>query len=74
MSLNFPELFIMEKYAKIRFKSKGSPCYFPSSRGQKTQNITKIDITKDTIFVYIIGFVFCSVPRIKTDLHNKYMI
>ena len=35
ISLNVLELLIIEKYVKIRFKSKGSPCYFLSSRGQK---------------------------------------
>ena len=43
MSLNFPELFIKGKYLKIRFKNRGSPCYFQSSRGQKISNITKIE-------------------------------
>ena len=56
MSLNFPELFIMEKYAKIRFKSKGSPCYFPSSRGQKTQNITKIEQKIQFLFTLLVSF------------------
>ena len=28
ISLNFPELFIIGKYVKIRFKNFGSPCYF----------------------------------------------
>ena len=29
ISLNFSELFIIEKYVKIRFRSRGPPCYFP---------------------------------------------
>ena len=28
ISLNFPELFIIGKYAKIRFKNRGQPRYF----------------------------------------------
>ena len=43
ISLNFPELFIIGKYVKIRFKNRGSPCYFLSSRGQKIKNVTKIE-------------------------------
>ena len=43
ISLNFPELFIIGKYVKIRFKNWGSPCYFLISRGQKIKSITKID-------------------------------
>ena len=30
--LNLAELFIIEKYVEIRFKNRGSPCYFLSSR------------------------------------------
>ena len=41
--LNFLELFIIGKYIKIRFKNRGSPCYFLSSRSQKINNITKIE-------------------------------
>ena len=29
---------------------------------------------KETVFVYILGFIFYGVSRAKTDLHNKYMI
>ena len=25
-----------------------------------------------TVFVYILGFIFCNVSHSKTDLHNKY--
>ena len=28
----------------------------------------------ETVFVYILGFIFQGVSRAKTDLHNKYMI
>ena len=30
--------------------------------------------TKETVFVYILGFISHGVSRAKTDLHNKYMI
>ena len=33
--LYFPELFVIGKYAKIRFKNKGSPWYFPSFNVKK---------------------------------------
>ena len=33
-SLNFPGLFIVGKYVKIRFKNRGSPCYFLNSKDQ----------------------------------------
>ena len=29
---------------------------------------------KETVFVYILGFIFYDLSRAKTDLHNKYMI
>ena len=29
---------------------------------------------KETVFVYILGFIFYGVSRTKTDFHNKYMI
>ena len=71
ISLNFPELFIKGKYVKIKFKNRESPCYFLSSRGQKIKNITKIEHwTKETVFVYILGFIFYDVSHVKTDSHN----
>ena len=45
----------------------GSPCYFLSFRGQRIEQ-------KETVFVYILGFIFYGFSRAKTDLHNKYMI
>ena len=35
ISLNFPGLFIIGKYVKIKFENWESPCYFQRSRGQK---------------------------------------
>ena len=43
ISLNFSELFIKEKYVKIRFKNREAPCYFLTFRGQNIKNITKIE-------------------------------
>ena len=72
ISSNFPESLTVVKYLKMRFKNRGSPCYFLSSRGQKIKNITKIE--QKRLFVYILGFIFYGVSCAKTDLHNKYMI
>ena len=72
MSLNFPELFIKGKYLKIRFKNRGTPCYFQSSRGQKISNITKIE--QKRLFGYILGFIFYGVYYAKTELNYVYMI
>ena len=30
--------------------------------------------TKETVFVYILGFIFYAVSHAKTDLHDIYMI
>ena len=30
--------------------------------------------TKETVFLYILGFIFYGVSCAKTDLHNEYMI
>ena len=59
----------MEKYVKIRFKNRGSPCYFLSSRGQKIKNITKFE----QILCLHSGFHFYGISHAKTDLLNKYI-
>ena len=71
--LNFSELPILGKYIKIRFKNRGTPCYFLRSRGQKIKNITKIE-KKRIVFVSILGLIFYGLSRAKTDLQNKFMI
>ena len=43
ISLNFPEMFIIGIYVKIRFKSRESLHYFLSSRGQKIKKIQKLN-------------------------------
>ena len=54
--LNFPELLITGKHVKIRFKNRGSPCYFLSSRGQKIKNITKIEQKRLFLFTFLVSF------------------
>ena len=56
ISLNFPELFAIGKYTKIRFKSRGSPCYFLSSRAQRIKNITKIKQKRLFLFTFLVSF------------------
>ena len=72
ISLNFPELFIIRKYVKIRFKNKLTMLFsqFLRSRDQKYCK----NWAEETVFVYILGFIFYGVSRAKIDLHNKYMI
>ena len=50
-------LFIIGKYVKSRFKNRGSPCYFLSSKGQKINNITKIEHTRLFLFTLLVSFV-----------------
>ena len=71
ISLNFPELFVIGKYVKIRFKNWGSPCYFLSYRGKKIKDITKIEHTRPFLFTLLVSFF---TAYAKTDLHKKYMI
>ena len=58
ISLNSPELFIIEKYVKIMLKSRGSPCYFLSSRGRKIKNITKIEQKRLFLFTFLVSFLW----------------
>ena len=55
--LNFPELLIAGKHAKIRFKNWRSPYYFLSSRGQKIKNITKTEHTRLFLFTFMVSFL-----------------
>ena len=41
---------------KIRSKSRGSPCYFLSSRGQKIRNIVKIKQKILFLFTFLVSF------------------
>ena len=67
ISLNFPELFIIEKYVKIRFKNRGPPCYFLEVKRSKIlQKLNKRDC-----FCNILSLIFYGVSHAKTDLHNK---
>ena len=44
-------MLIIGKYIKIKFKNRGSPYYFLSSRGQKIENTTKIELFLFKFFV-----------------------
>ena len=46
----------MGKCVTIRFKRRGSPCYFLSSRGQKIKNITKIEQKRLFLFAFLVSF------------------
>ena len=56
ISSSFPELFIIGKYVKMRFKNRGSPSYFLSSRGQKIKNITKMKQERLSLFTILVSF------------------
>ena len=62
--LSLPELFIIGKYAKIRFKNRGPPCYFLEVKRSKM--LQKVD--QKRLFVYILDFIFYGVSRAKADL------
>ena len=72
ISLNFPELFFIGKYVNITFKNKVHHAIFwvLTSKDQKCYK----NWMKETVFVYIIGFIFYGLSHAKTDLHKKYMI
>ena len=72
ISLNFPELFIIGKYVKISLKTRGHHAIFWVLEVNRSKILQKWK--KDTVFVYILGFIFYGASRAKTDLHNKYMI
>ena len=67
ISLSFPDLFIIGKYVKIRFKKSGVTCYFLSSRGQKIQHITKIKHARLFLFTFLVSFLH-DVCHTKADL------
>ena len=46
---------------------------FSELQRSKDQKYYK-NYSKETAFVYILGFIFYRVSLAKTDLHNKYMI
>ena len=70
ISLNFPELIIKGKDVNIRFKNRGSSCYFLSSRSRKIKILQKLN--KRDCFCLHSWFHFYGVSRAKTDLHGKY--
>ena len=73
VSLNFPELFITEKYEKSVLKTIGfSHTTFSVLEVKNSKKLQKLK--KETVFVSIIGFSFYDVSHAKTDLHDKHMI
>ena len=62
--LSLPELLIIGKYAKIRFKNRGPPCYFLEVKRSKI--LQKVD--QKRLFAYILDFIFYGVSRTKADL------
>ena len=79
MSLNFLELFIIEKYGincgiKVRHKNRDSPCYFLSSRGQKTKNITKIELKRLVLFTFLVSFFMAFLMQKQDHLLNLIIL
>ena len=54
ISLNFPELLIIGKYVKIRFKNRGPPCYFLEVK--RIKNITKTEQNRLFLFTFLVSF------------------
>ena len=52
--VNYFQLFIIEKYLKIRFKNRGSSHYVLSPRGQKIKNITKCEQNRLFLLTYLV--------------------
>ena len=68
ISITFPELFIIEKHVKIRFKNRAPSCYFLEVKRWKISQ--KLNLTDH--FCNIFDFIFYAVSLAKTDLHSKY--
>ena len=58
---------------KIRFKNKGSPCYFLSSRGQKMKNITKIEQKRLFLFTFLASFFMAFLAQKLIYTTNLYL-
>ena len=69
ISLNFSELFITEKYVKIRFRNRAPPCYLLEVKRSKILH----KLNKRDCFCNILSLIFHGVSRAKTDLHSKYI-
>ena len=71
MSLNFPALFIIEKYVRTRSKNMGHHAIF------RVLEIRRPKILQKSNKRYCLGlhswFHFYGISRAKTDLHNKYL-
>ena len=56
-------MFIIGEHVKIRFKNRGSPCYFLSSRGQNIKNILKIGQKRLFLFTFFDSFFMAFLAR-----------
>ena len=60
LSMKFCQIFLscslQEKHLKIRFKNRGSPCYFFSSGGQKIKDIIEIEQKRLFLFTFLVSF------------------
>ena len=69
ISLTFPELFIIKKYLKTRFKNRRPLCYILEVKRSKIlQQLNQRDYCCN-----ILGFIFYVDSCAKTDLHSKYL-
>ena len=67
--LNFPQLFIIEKYVQIKIKNMGPPCYFLEvKRSRILQKLNKGDC-----FCNNLGLIYYGISRTTTDLHSHYI-
>ena len=71
ISLNFPELFMIEKYAKIRLKNRGPPCYFLEVK--RSKNITKVEQKRLCLFTFLISFFMAVLAQKLTYAINIYL-
>ena len=63
-------MFTIEKYVKIRCKNRGPPCFFLEVKRSKILQKLKYRV----YFCNILGFIFYTVSRTKSELHSKYII
>ena len=58
------------KTCKIRFKSRGFPCYCLSFRGQKTKSITKFEQKRLFFFIFLVSFFMVFLLQIQVYTIN----
>ena len=54
--VDLPELLIIGKYVKIRFRNMGSPCYFLSCEDRRVKGITKIEEKRLFLSTFLVSF------------------